>query len=67
MTTEDVIQQLIADGLDAAAVQKIRDELARTQADGGRRGYRLASPLDTHRYRVRVLDQRCGDGGVGSR
>ena len=57
MNTEEEIQKLIEanPGVD---VEKVREAVEKSRAGGGikRRGYRLASPIDTHRYRVRVLD-----------
>ena len=57
MNTEEEIQKLIEanPGVD---VEKVREAVEESRAGGGikRRGYRLASPLDRHRYRLRVLD-----------
>ena len=54
MHTEEEIQKLIAanPGVD---MKKVREALEWARANGVTpRGYRLGSPLDEHRYRVRV-------------
>lgn len=54
MNTEEEILKLIEanPGVD---MKKVREALARARANGiTPRGYRLGSPLDEHRYRVRV-------------
>ena len=57
MNTEEEIRKLIEanPGVD---MEKVRKAVEKSQAGGGikRRGYRLASPLDIHRNRVRVKD-----------